>query len=1258
MQDFIHLNVHSHYSILKSTITIPEAVDKAIADGQRGMALTDDGVMYGIKEFVDYCAKVNNARMHEGLEPFKPIIGCEMYVAPRTTQDKVDGDNICSRIIVLAKNLTGYKNLMKLVSRSWTEGLMDETPRTNLAELERYRDGLIVCSLCIDGEVSSRILRGDINGAKESVEKYKSIFKEDYYIDLQRHVVHESNQYANQMKFAQQQNAERTIIELAHDCGVKLICSNACRFLYKENFDVLERLECLAQGKTIRELRTQFSGQEWFKTQREMNDVFADIPEALNNTLEILNKVEEYSIENCSLYPNLPQFHIPEDFGTIEAWKNRFTIADLAEEFLPYDNGNEPITMDIIQRMLKTHGSADNLYQQKLEFDYLSKLVYEGAERLYVNPLSSEVEERIRYELDIIKTKKAVGYFLFVQDFVHAAVKELGIWIGPGRGSAAGSIVNYCLGITKIDPLKYGLLFERFLYPDIYHFSFPDIDIDFDAEDRGQVIQWLKGKYGKENFAHIMTIGNYSAKIAIKDIAQVEGLSLERTNTICESIPRGETRRLKTLIKSSDYNGAPEYPELVAAMNSVDPCESNTIKYAQIIEGKVCSIGIHACGIVICPTPVSNYVPVFTTEDPDCNDKQTIVTQYDHHAIKYSGLCKFDLLGFRILTEMKDCIRLIKENRGIDIDIAHIPLDDAETFRLFQEGRTTGTFQFESNGMQKYLRELHPTVFEDLIALNALYRPGPLDYIPPFIERKNGREVIYYDLPIMEKYLKETSGIVVYQEQIMHLAREIGGLSRGQSDVVRKAMGSRIKDIVDDLKPMFIEGGVNNGYDPKVLEKLWREWEAFAPYAFNKSHAVAYTLVAFQTAYLKAHYPEEYMTTVLKSRSRNEEEVLSIMRECKAMGITLSSPEINIERIRHSIRGKYNLYYGFIKDESGYVAKKVNDQEDYDFYLADGGFHTTSSKTIRILDSFLVDPLEAKGWNYDVWLNLECSSFEGYSYKVEIKKNGERIRFQIKETSDGVDCTSLFVNIMLKIALQCETINDVESVLSDNLPTVDGYGKPVEQIKQEAESGNVDMQEALAQMYYRGCCVKEDFDKAFEWFVKAAEAGSIESQKKLGIFYTKGIGLEQDCQKAIEWYTKAAASGDIRIISTLAELHSKVSISWYEKAAELGSMEALEKLAEYYYKLGDFVKAGTLYKKLNENGRYNVMIGHCYYELEYYSESVKYYNIGAQQKDVDAFIALGKCYYLGHGVLADRAKANEYFLAAIEAKKAKDDLPF
>ncbi|MBQ4393145.1 MAG: DNA polymerase III subunit alpha [Prevotella sp.] len=907
MEDFIHLHVHTYYSILDGQSSIKKLVDKAVKDGMRGMAVTDHGNMFGIKEFHDVCHDVNKKRKEAGQEPFKPIFGCEMYVARYGPKEQKNGkqDQSGYHLIVLAKNYVGYKNLIKLVSNSWTDGYYMR-PRTDRADLERYHEGLIVCSACLAGEVPRKILNGDMEGAREAIEWYRNLFGDDYYLELMRHEVKDPSIRANRETFPLQQQANKVLIELAHEYGIKLVCTNDAHFVDQENAEAHDHLLCLSTGKDLDDpTRMLYSKQEWFKTRAEMNEVFSDVPEALANTLEILDKVEAYSLDHD---PIMPFFPIPESFGTEEEWRKKFSEDDLYREFTTDENGENPLPADAADKKIAKLGGYDKIYRIKFEADYLALLAYKGARERYGEPLPQEVEERVKFELHIMKTMGFPGYFLIVQDFINSARDELDVWVGPGRGSAAGSVVAYCLGITKIDPLKYDLLFERFLNPD--RISLPDIDTDFDDDGRGKVLKWVMDKYGHANCAHIITYASMATKNSIKDVARVEKLPLAESNRLCKAIPDRLPEVDGKTPKMNLTNAIKAVPELREAEASTDPVLANTIKYAKMLEGTVRGTGIHACGFIICRDPISDWVPVSTADDPDFKDTKTNCTQYDGHVIESTGLIKMDFLGLKTLSELKEACANIKMTRGIDIDLDHIPIDDAKTYELYQQGRTIGTFQFESAGMQKYLRELHPTVFEDLIAMNALYRPGPMDYIPQFIARKNGREEITYPIPCMEKYLKDTYGITVYQEQVMLLSRQLANFTRGESDALRKAMGKKKIDIVNAMKPKFIENGKKNGHDPKILENIWADWEKFASYAFNKSHAACYSWVAYQTAYLKANYPAEFMAAIMTRRRDQITEITKLMDECKQMNIATLGPDVNESYLKFGVNHHGEIRFG------------------------------------------------------------------------------------------------------------------------------------------------------------------------------------------------------------------------------------------------------------------------------------------------------------------------------------------------------------
>ena len=933
MQDFVHLHVHTQYSLLDGQASVSKLVDKAMGDGMKGIAITDHGNMFGIKEFYNYVNKKNSgpkgeikdlkkriSAIESGAEEcddketaladcrariaeaenklFKPIIGCEMYVAHRT-MDKREGkqDQSGWHLIVLAKNEKGYHNLIKLVSRAWTKGYYMR-PRTDRSELEKYHEGLIVCSACLGGEVPKKIVAEHYEEAEEAIRWYKNLFGDDYYLELQRHKA--TVERANHEAYPLQQKVNAKLLEYAKKYGIKVICTNDVHFVDEDNAEAHDRLICLSTSKDLDDpTRMLYTKQEWMKTKAEMNQLFEDVPEALSNTLEILDKVEYYSIDHA---PIMPTFAIPEDFGTEEEYRAKYSEKDLFDEFTQDENGNVVLDEEAANAKIKRLGGYEKLYRIKLEADYLAKLTFDGAKKLYGDPLSEEIKERLTFELYIMKTMGFPGYFLIVQDFINAARTQLGVSVGPGRGSAAGSAVAYCLGITKIDPIQYDLLFERFLNPD--RISLPDIDVDFDDDGRGEVLRWVTEKYGQEKVAHIITYGTMAAKMAIKDVARVQKLPLAEADRLAKLVPDKIPNKKLNLANAIEY-----VPELQAAEASPDPLVRDTLKYAQMLEGNVRGTGVHACGTIICRDDITDWVPVSTADDKETGEKM-LVTQYEGSVIEDTGLIKMDFLGLKTLSIIKEAVANVRLHRGIELDIDKIPIDDPATYKLYCDGRTVGTFQFESAGMQKYLRELQPSTFEDLIAMNALYRPGPMDYIPDFIDRKWGRKPIEYDIPIMEKYLKDTYGITVYQEQVMLLSRLLANFTRGESDALRKAMGKKLRDKLDHMKPKFIAGGQKNGHDPKVLEKIWGDWEKFASYAFNKSHATCYSWVAYQTAYLKANYPAEYMAAVMSRSKDNITDITKLMDECKSMGMKVLGPDVNESNLKFTVNKEGNIRFG------------------------------------------------------------------------------------------------------------------------------------------------------------------------------------------------------------------------------------------------------------------------------------------------------------------------------------------------------------
>jgi DNA polymerase III subunit alpha len=866
MKPFTHLHVHTQYSILDGAADITGLMIKAKADGMVALAITDHGNMFGVKEFHSIAKK----------KGIKPILGCEVYVAKRSRYDKSDkSDGGGRHLILLAKNLTGYHNLVKLVSYGWTEGFYYK-PRIDIELLKKYHEGLIATSACLHGVISSVLRNEGIELARTALSEYKAIFGDDFYLELQRHP--SGDEKTDREVYHDQVFVNEQLIKLGKETNTLVIATNDVHFINAEDAEAHDRLLCISTGKDLDDPnRLRYTRQEWLKTREEMHQLFADIPEALDNTWQIVEKVEEYKLDS---QPIMPEFPIPEEFGTTEAYREKYTKEVLTEEF----------TESAYRRL----GGYEKVLRVKLEADYLQYLVYEGARKRYSDPISFELQERINFELDTIKTMGFPGYFLIVWDFIRAA-REMDVAVGPGRGSAAGSTVAYCLRITDIDPIKYDLLFERFLNPD--RISLPDIDIDFDEDGRDKVLKWVVNKYGEKRVAHIITFGTMAPKMAIRDVARVQKLELSEADRLAKLIPERPGTDFKTAYE--------EVPELKQERDSLNTRVSQVLKYAEVLEGSVRQTGVHACGIIIGREDLEEHIPICTNKDAEL-----FVTQFDGKHIEAAGMLKMDFLGLKTLSIIKDAIENIRLSKGITIDLETIQLDDARTFDLYSKGETTGLFQFESPGMKKYLRMLKPNRFGDLIAMNALYRPGPMDYIPSFIRRKHGQEKIVYDLPEMEEYLKDTYGITVYQEQVMLLSQKLAGFSKGMADSLRKAMGKKIKSMMDEMKELFIEGCRKNGYQNRIIEKIWTDWEAFAHYAFNKSHSTCYAMVSYQTAFLKAHYPAEFMASVLSRNLSDIKKITFFMEECKRMGLHVMVPDINESHSRFTVNKDGNIRFG------------------------------------------------------------------------------------------------------------------------------------------------------------------------------------------------------------------------------------------------------------------------------------------------------------------------------------------------------------
>ena len=875
MGQFTHLHVHTQYSILDGAAAIKPLLKRAKELGMTALAITDHGNMYGVKEFHDAAEK----------EGIKPILGCEVYVAGGSRFDKSGKDDRGDHLILLAKNLEGYHNLSKIVSYAFTEGFYYR-PRVDKELLRLYHDGIICCSACLGGELPQAIMRGDMQEARRVVEEFVSIFGEDYYLELQ---LHQSGiPRIDEQVYENQKKVNAVLLQLAAEYGVKYICSNDVHFIMADDAPAHDRLICLNTGRDLDDPnRMRYTWQEYLKSEEEMAALFPDHPEALATTAEIAGKVEEYSLEHKPLMPNFP---IPDDFDVpLDQLKETFRKKIKDEAVLAEIDR----CTDSLDEVVGRHPELSDQLTIAKQFRYLEHLTYKGAERRY-GTLSDAVRKRIEYELSTIEWMGFPGYFLIVWDFIRAA-REMGVSVGPGRGSAAGSVVAYSLTITNIDPMKYDLLFERFLNPD--RISLPDVDVDFDEDGRADVLHYVTEKYGSKRVAQIVTFGTMAPKAAIKDVARVQKLPLSESNRISKLVPEKPGTTFAKAYK--------EVPELVKEKESDNPLIRDTMKYAEKLEGSVRQTGVHACGVIIGQDDLEKFAPMAIAKDAELN-----VVQYEGKLVESVGLIKMDFLGLKTLSIIKDALENIESTTGSRPDIDAIPLDDPLTYDLYSRGETTGLFQFESPGMKKHLRNLKPNRFEDLIAMNALYRPGPMEYIPNFIARKHGLEPVTYEIPDMEEYLKDTYGITVYQEQVMLLSQKLAGFTGGEADTLRKAMGKKKRDVLDKMKPKFIEGAKKNGHDPKICEKIWGDWEAFASYAFNKSHSTCYAYVSYQTAYLKAHYPAEFMAALLSRNLSDIKKISFFMDECKRMGLSVLGPDVNHSKIRFSVDEGGNVRFG------------------------------------------------------------------------------------------------------------------------------------------------------------------------------------------------------------------------------------------------------------------------------------------------------------------------------------------------------------
>lgn len=826
---FIHLHIHTQYSILDGASDVKMLMEKVKGDKMTALAITDHGNMFGVKEFHNEATRIG----------IKPILGCEVYVARRSRHDKTDKlDGGGFHLVLLAKNKQGYQNLIKIVSYGWTEGFYYK-PRIDKEILKQYKTGIIALSACLHGEIPWLLLHEGLEAARKSAKEYKQLFGEDFYLELQRHP--SGDPEIDNEVYENQVFVNKNLLELSAETGIKCVATNDVHFINKEDAYAHERLLCISTGTDLNDSsRMRYTHQEWLKTQQEMKDLFHDVPEAIVNTFKVAEKVEYYELNSN---PIMPDFPIPEGF--------------------------------------------------KDAYDYLHFLTYQGAAVRYPQ-MNERIRERIDFELETIGKMGYPGYFLIVWDVIRAA-REIGVSVGPGRGSAAGSVVAYCLKITDIDPIRYDLLFERFLNPD--RISMPDIDIDFDEDGREKVLQYVVKKYGAERVAHVITFGTLAPKMAIRDVARVQKLDLSEADRLAKLVPD---------TPGTSFQDAYErVPALVEERSSDNELIATTLKYAEVLEGSVRQTGVHACGIIIGRDNLEEYIPICRNKDAELN-----VTQYEGSHIEAVGMLKMDFLGLKTLSVIKDTLENIRISKSIEIDINSISLEDTETYELYSRGETTGLFQFESEGMKKYLKSLKPNRFEDLIAMNALYRPGPMDYIPSYIYRKHGKEEITYDIPEMEAYLKDTYGITVYQEQVMLLSQLLAGFSKGMADSLRKAMGKKIVSMMDELQVKFEEGCVRNGHDPNTVRKIWKDWESFAHYAFNKSHSTCYAYISYQTAYLKAHYPAEFMAAVLSRNISDIKKIGFFMDECKRMGLKVLVPDINESYARFTVNPEGHIRFG------------------------------------------------------------------------------------------------------------------------------------------------------------------------------------------------------------------------------------------------------------------------------------------------------------------------------------------------------------
>ncbi len=964
---FTHLHVHTQYSILDGAAEIGALIKKTKELGMNAIAITDHGNMFGVLEFYNTCMK----------NDVKPILGCEMYVSP-TSRFIKDGVHFSGHhLILLAKNETGYKNLIKLDSLAFAKEAKYRTPRIDKDLLFEHHEGLICCSACLGGVLPKLIAAGDIEGAERTAAEYKEVFGDDYYIELQDHGLE------------LQKKVMVELVKIAKKLDIKMVATNDVHFINADDYEAHKILICLNTGTKLSEnIKMMYTGQEYLKTPEEMAELFKEYPDAISNSMEIAEKVDIYKMTRD---PILPVFDIPESFGSMEKYLEEYTLEKVKEELYneilnnpktSEEDRKEERKAEVIDKILQSKGGYKKIVRTKFDADYLRHLTFEGAKQKYGDPLPENVRERLESELKTIEWMGFPGYFLIVQDFINYSREHLGVIVGPGRGSAAGSVVAYCLGITAIEPLKYGLLFERFLNPD--RISLPDIDVDFDDEGRAKTLAYVRQKYGADHVAQITTFGTMAVKSAIKDVARVKELSISESNRLANYVPSKPGITFEKAFKES--------PELKNELENGSPLVKDVLNLARKLEGSIRNTGIHACGVIIGPDDISNYVPLADSKESDM-----MATQFEGKLIESVGMIKMDFLGLRNLSIIKDACENIKKSHNIEINPSEISLDDQLTLELFQKGLTMGTFQFESDGMKQHLQNLKPDKFEDLIAMNALYRPGPMQYIPNFIARKHGKEEIVYEFPEMEKYLSETYGITVYQEQVMQLSQALAGFTPGQADKLRKAMGKKQIAVMEELREKFIKGCEKKGLDKQKVEKIWEDWKKFAEYAFNKSHSTCYAYVAFQTAYLKAHYPAEYMSSVLTHNLSDIKQITQYIEECKKLQIAVLGPNINESDLNFMVNKKGKILFGLaaIKGVGAAAAEEIIKERETNGAFA-SPFDFIKRVNLRTINKKCIEAL-IKAGAFDCFQNIHRAQY-----------------FYSPEGPDG----SLFLDKLIKFGVQ------------------------------------------------------------------------------------------------------------------------------------------------------------------------------------------------------------------------------------------------